>query len=222
MKEIENNIGYRFRDDTLLAEALTHSSYANEHGLGRIACNERLEFLGDTVLSTITAEYLFAITPELPEGELTKRRAALVCEGALARFATELGLGDFLMLGRGEEKGGGRQRPSILADCFEAVVAAVYLDGGMPKARELVLRFIVSDDVAGDARDYKTELQEIVQQNPEERLRYVLTDESGPDHDKLFTFEVHLNSNVIGRGSGRSKKQAEQAAAREALALMGL
>ncbi len=222
MKEIENNIGYRFRDDTLLAEALTHSSYANEHGLGRIACNERLEFLGDTVLSTITAEYLFAITPELPEGELTKRRAALVCEGALARFASELELGDFLMLGRGEEKGGGRQRPSILADCFEAVVAAVYLDGGMPKARELVLRFIVSDDVAGDARDYKTELQEIVQQNPEERLRYVLTDESGPDHDKLFTFEVHLNSNVIGRGSGRSKKQAEQAAAREALALMGL
>lgn len=222
MKEIENNIGYKFRDDTLLAEALTHSSYANEHGLGRIACNERLEFLGDTVLSTITAEYLFAISPELPEGELTKRRAALVCEGALARFATELGLGDFLMLGRGEEKGGGRQRPSILADCFEAVVAAVYLDGGMPEARELVLRFIVSDDVAGDARDYKTELQEIVQQNPEERLRYVLTDESGPDHDKLFTFEVHLNSNVIGRGSGRSKKQAEQAAAREALALMGL
>ena len=222
MKEIENNIGYEFRDDTLLAEALTHSSYANEHGLGRIACNERLEFLGDTVLSTITAEYLFAITPELPEGELTKRRAALVCEGALARFASELELGDFLMLGRGEEKGGGRMRPSILADCFEALVAAVYLDGGMARARELVLRFIAADDNAGDARDYKTELQEIVQQNPEERLHYVLTDESGPDHDKLFTFEVHLNSNVIGRGSGRSKKQAEQAAAREALALMGL
>lgn len=222
MKDIEKNLGHEFKDPALLEEALTHSSYANEHGMGRIACNERLEFLGDTVLSTITADYLFAKRPKLPEGELTKTRAALVCEGSLARFARELHLGDYIMLGHGEEKGGGRERPSILADCFEAVLAAIYLDGGMDCAREFVMRFIPRDDVVDDARDFKTELQEIVQQTPEERLHYVLVDESGPDHDKTFTFEVHLNSNVIGRGTGRSKKQAEQAAAREALALMGL
>lgn len=222
MKEIEKNLGYEFRNPMLLEEALTHSSYANEHGMGRIACNERLEFLGDTVLSTITADYLFAKRPKLPEGELTKTRAALVCEGSLAQFARELHLGDYIMLGHGEEKGGGRERSSILADCFEAVLAAIYLDGGMEHARNFVMRFIPRDDVVDDARDFKTELQEIIQQNPEERLHYVLVEESGPDHDKSFTFEVHLNSNVIGRGTGHSKKQAEQAAAREALALMGL
>ncbi|MEG0750462.1 MAG: ribonuclease III [Oscillospiraceae bacterium] len=223
MREIERNIEYEFRDAALLEEALTHSSYANEHGLGRIACNERLEFLGDSVLSTITSEHLFAQLPKLPEGELTKRRASLVCEGALARYAGEIALGEHIMLGRGEEKGGGSGRPSILADCFEAVIAAIYLDGGYESAKQFVLRFVrAKEAVDGEERDYKTELQEIVQQNPEERLRYVLAGESGPDHDKIFNFEVHLNSNIIGRGVGHSKKQAEQNAAREALELMGL
>ena len=223
MENFEDEIGYSFGEALLLDEALTHSSYANEHGLGRIACNERLEFLGDSVLSVITAEYLFSQQPKLPEGELTKRRAALVCETALATYAGEIGLGDYLKLGRGEAKGGGAARPSILADCFEAVIAAIFLDGGMEPAKCFVLRFIEEhEEISENPRDYKTELQEIIQQNPEERLRYILTEESGPDHDKMFTFEVHLNSNVIGSGSGRSKKQAEQNAAREALKLMGL
>ncbi|MDO4565931.1 MAG: ribonuclease III [Oscillospiraceae bacterium] len=221
MSKIEAGLGYEFKNKARLEQALTHSSYANEHGLGRTACNERLEFLGDSVLSTITSERLFAIRPRLPEGELTKRRAALVCESSLARFAGELDLGSHLLLGRGEEKGGGRERPSILADCFEAVVAAIYLDGGMEAARAFVERFICEDD-ADELRDFKTQLQEIVQQYPEERLSYEMVSESGPDHDKTFACEVRLNSNVIGRGTGRSKKQAEQAAAREALALMGL
>ncbi|MEG0912349.1 MAG: ribonuclease III [Oscillospiraceae bacterium] len=223
MNEFEQIIGYEFGQIGLLEEALTHSSFANEHGLGRIACNERLEFLGDSVLSVIVSEYLFAKRPKLPEGELTKQRAALVCEGALAAYAHEIELGDYMMLGKGEEKGGGADRPSILADCFEAVIASVFLDGGMTPAKHFVMRFIEEHyDYSDTPRDYKTELQEIIQQNPEERVRYVLVDESGPDHEKSFTFEVHLNSNVIGKGSGHSKKQAEQNAASEALHLMGL
>ncbi len=223
MKEIEQKIGYAFGDAGLLDEALTHSSYANEHGMGRIACNERLEFLGDSVLSVIVSEHLFTKQPSLPEGELTKRRAALVCEDALAAYAREIGLGEFIKLGRGEAKGGGANRPSILADGFEALIAAIFLDGGMTPAKFFVMRFIEEhDEQAENPRDYKTELQEIIQQNPEERVRYVLVEESGPDHNKTFTFEVHLNSNVIGRGSGHSKKQAEQNAAKEALSLMGL
>ncbi len=223
MREFERKIGYEFGDEGWLDEALTHSSYANEHGLGRIACNERLEFLGDSVLSVIVSEHLFAKQPKLPEGELTKRRAALVCEGALASYAQEIDLGSYIKLGRGEAKGGGANRPSILADCFEAVIAAIFLDGGMMPANFFVMRFIDQHTEMTDTqRDYKTELQEIIQQNPEERVRYVLVEESGPDHDKTFTFEVLLNSNVIGKGSGHSKKQAEQNAAKEALKLMGL
>lgn len=223
MENFEQTIGYEFGDIELLEEALTHSSYANEHGLGRIACNERLEFLGDSVLSVIVSEYLFSQRPKLPEGELTKRRAALVCESALATYANEIDLGAYIKLGRGEVKGGGGSRPSILADCFEAVIAAIFLDGGMMPAQYFVMRFIEEhDELVEHPRDYKTELQEIIQQNPEERLRYILAEESGPDHDKTFIFEVHLNSNVIGRGAGHSKKQAEQNAAREALKLMGL
>ncbi len=223
MKDFQEAIGYEYRDVSLLDEALTHSSYANEHGLTRIACNERLEFMGDSVLSTVVSEYLFAKRPKLPEGELTKQRAALVCEGALAKYAREINEGEYIKLGHGEEKGGGASRPSILADCFEAIIASIYLDGGFEPAKKFVMRFVLEYDSAMEnARDYKTELQEIIQQNPEERVRYVLVDETGPDHDKLFTFEVRLNSNVIGVGSGHSKKQAEQNAAREALSLMGL
>ncbi len=215
-------IGYTFQNPMLLENALTHSSYANEGKRG-LKSNERLEFLGDSVLGFITAGYLFRHgTGE--EGELTRLRASLVCEKALCVYAKKLGLGEALLLGRGEIRSGGANRPSILADAFEAVIAAVYLDGGYAAAEEFVLPYIkeeLSHCKQPQFKDYKTSLQEIVQQNPEERLEYVLTGESGPDHNKQFTVEVHLNSNVIGHGRGRSKKEAEQQAAREALRLMG-
>ena len=215
-------IGYAFKQPTLLENALTHSSYANEGKRG-LKSNERLEFLGDSVLGFITAGYLFRHgTGE--EGELTRLRASLVCEKALSAYARKIGLGECLLLGRGELRGGGADRPSILADAFEAVIAALYLDGGLQAAEKFILPFIkeeLTNQRRPQFKDYKTALQEIVQQNPEERLEYVLTGESGPDHNKQFTVEVHLNSNVIGNGRGRSKKEAEQQAAREALRLMG-
>lgn len=223
MNPLEKKIGYEFGDYTLLDEALTHSSYANEHGLGRIECNERLEFLGDSVLSVVVSDYLFSGRPKRPEGELTKLRASLVCETALSKFAHEIKLGDSIKLGKGEIKNGGADRASILADCFEALIAAIYLDGGIEPARFFILRFVKRELKKHDSvRDYKTELQEIIQRNPEEKVRYVLVSEDGPDHDKSFTVEVHLNSNVIGTGVGHSKKVAEQNAAQEALELMGL
>ena len=217
-----DKLGYRFRDPRLLEKALTHSSYANEgrHGL---ESNERLEFLGDSVLGFVAAKYLFEKETG-PEGELTKLRAAVVCEKALCSYSRELGLGDYLLLGKGEQLTGGAERPSILADAFEAVIAAMFLDGGLEPVRGFVLRFVekeANNQRKRHFKDYKTTLQEIVQQNPEEKLEYVLTGESGPDHSKQFVVEVHLNSNVIGTGRGRSKKEAEQQAAREALKLMG-
>ncbi len=221
--ELEDKIGYQFKNKNLLLQALTHSSYANEgkkHGRN----NERLEFLGDSVLSVIVAKHLFLKYKDIPEGELTKLRASLVCEKALDVFAQQLGLGEYLRLGKGEEMTGGRNRPSILADAFEAVIAALYLDGGYQAAQKFVLSFIPENlDVksANQLADYKTTLQEIIQQNREEKIEYVLADEKGPDHAKVFTAEVLLNSNVIGVGEGSSKKQAEQNAAREALKLMG-
>ena len=218
MKQLEKNIGYHFRDKTLLKTAVTHSSYANENR-GGLAYNERLEFLGDAVLQLITSEKLFKENPDMPEGRMSKQRAALVCEDALAGYSRTISLGDFMMLGKGEEATGGRNRPSILADAFEAVIGAIFLDGGMDNAKRFVLRFL--DAAHLSLKDYKTLLQEIIQKNPGERLSYVVTGESGPDHDKMFNVEVHLNSNVIGKGTGKSKKQAEQAAAKEALALMG-
>ncbi|MBR7132868.1 MAG: ribonuclease III [Clostridia bacterium] len=223
MKALEQNLRYNFKNKNLLINALTHSSYANEVRNG-ILSNERLEFLGDSVLSVIVADYLYKNFNSMPEGELTKLRAALVCEKSLCEFSKELKLGEFLRLGKGEDKGGGRKRASILADAFEAVLAAMYLDGGMETARKHVMRFILpelehTEDVA--FKDYKTALQEIIQRNPEESVSYVLTDQSGPDHDKVFEVEVHLNSNVIGKGKGKSKKQAEQMAAKQALSLMG-
>ena len=217
-----DKLGYRFRDPRLLEKALTHSSYANEgrHGL---ESNERLEFLGDSVLGFVAAKYLFEKETG-PEGELTKLRAAVVCEKALCSYSRGLGLGDYLLLGKGERLTGGAERPSILADAFEAVIAAMFLDGGLEPVRGFVLRFVekeANNQRKRHFKDYKTTLQEIVQQNPEEKLEYVLTGESGPDHSKQFVVEVHLNSNVIGTGRGRSKKEAEQQAAREALKLMG-
>lgn len=217
-----DRLGYTFRDPSLLEQALTHSSYANE-GKRDLQSNERLEFLGDSVLGMIAAKYLFE-NDNSREGELTKLRASIVCEQALSSYSKELGVGDRLLLGKGERMNGGRERPSILADAFEAILAAIYLDGGMEAAGEFVLPFLVKEIAAQRRRhfkDYKTQLQEIVQQTPEEKLLYVLVGESGPDHSKRFSVEVHLNSNVIGRGWGKSKKEAEQLAAKEALKLMG-
>ena len=215
-------IGYTFQNSQLLENALTHSSYANEGNRG-LKSNERLEFLGDSVLGFITAGYLFENAGG-EEGELTRVRASLVCEKALSSYARKLGLGECLLLGKGEQRGGGAERDSILADAFEAVIAALYLDGGLKVAEEFILPFLkeeLSQRRRPQFRDYKTALQEIVQQNPEERVEYHLKGESGPDHNKRFTVEVLLNSNVIGTGRGRSKKEAEQLAAREALKLMG-
>lgn len=222
ISEFEEIIGYKFNDKNLIFTALSHSSFANENKKQRKS-NERLEFLGDSVLSIIVSDFIFEHYTFLPEGELTKIRASLVCEKALFKFAKEIRLGDFIMLGKGEENTGGRTRPSILADAFEAVIAAIYLDGGMEAAQRHVLRFIPKDF---DPRhyhitDYKTILQEIIQRNPEEMVEYVLKDEKGPDHDKEFTVQVMLNSNVIGEGKGKSKKNAEQMAAKQALDLMG-
>jgi len=223
MKEFQEKINYKFKNEKLLYEALSHSSFANENKKQRRS-NERLEFLGDSVLSIVVSDYLFENFKHLPEGELTKIRASLVCEKSLHAFAGEIDLGKYIMLGKGEEHTGGRKRPSILADAFEAVIAAVYLDGGLESARNHILRFIPDDIKTNGSvgfNDYKTILQEIVQKNPEEKVDYYLTDESGPDHNKAFTVQVKLNTNVIGEGVGKSKKQAEQMAAKEALELMG-
>ncbi|MCQ2451257.1 MAG: ribonuclease III [Clostridia bacterium] len=225
MDLLENSIGYKFNNKNLLKNALYHSSYANEMKNG-ITSNERLEFLGDSVLSLIVSDYIYANFKKMPEGELTRLRAALVCEKALCKYSREINLGDYLMLGKGEDKRGGREKDSILADAFEAVLAAIYLDGGIEPARKHVMRFVLNElknNFEVDfQKDYKTELQEIIQKNPEESVTYILKSESGPDHDKVFTIQVCLNSNVIGEGTGKSKKQAEQMAAKQALSLMGV
>lgn len=227
MKEyslLEQHMSYTFRDKQLLQLALTHSSFANESH-NPAGSYERLEFLGDSLLGFVVADFLYREHADWPEGELTKARAALVCEEACCGFCREMGVGDFLRLSHGEQRNGGRERASILADVFESLTAAIYLDSDYEQARTFVLRFTkpLLHKLRNKApfRDYKTRLQELVQQNPGEKLTYVLTGESGPDHDKHFTVEVHLNSNVIGKGGGHSKKDAEQQAAREALKLMG-
>ena len=224
--ELMDRISYIFADVSYLDAALTHSSYTNElrsRGM-RADSNERLEFLGDSVLSIVVSEHLFTHFKHLPEGELTKIRASLVCEKALFEFSKKIDLGQHLLLGKGEENSGGRERPSIVSDAFEAVIAAIFLDGGMDAAAKYVLSFIPKNLDANSAKalqDYKTMLQEIIQRNPEERVEYVLADQIGPDHDRKFVVNVCLNSNIIGTGEGHSKKQAEQAAAKEALKLMG-
>ena len=222
MEKLEKKLNYTFREPALLSEALNHSSYANEHRAQHISSNERLEFLGDAVLGFVTAEHLYKKHPDLPEGDLTRLRAALVCEDSLHEVAQSLELGRYLKLGRGEEQGGGRRRPSILADATESVFAAVYLDGGMEAASELIHRVLLDkgreEAVEERRRDFKTELQELVQRKSDQVLRYELTGSSGPDHAKEFTFRVTLNGVTVGEGTGRSKKEAEQSAACAALA----
>lgn len=223
---LQNRIGYSFKSQSILKTALTHSSYANEHKNTGIICNERLEFIGDSVLGFICAELLYKKFPTKHEGELSKMRSSLVCESALCNYANSLGLGEFLLLGHGENLAGGRNRPSTLSDAFEALIAAIYLDGGMEKAKEFVLPYLTKA-IENDAvthvfnRDYKTALQEIAQKNPGELIKYTIADESGPDHNKIFTVNVYLNSNLLATGEGKSKKEAEQDAAKKALELMG-
>jgi len=221
MQELEKKLNYTFRDPGLLGEALSHSSYANEHRSAGLRSNERLEFLGDSVLGFVTAEFLFLQHPDLPEGDLTRIRAALVCEQSLYEVARKLDLGRYLKLGRGEEAGGGRERTSILADATEAVFAAVYLDGGIGAASTLIHRVLLDAEkekvVEERRRDYKTVLQELVQRQADQVLTYRMIGEEGPDHDKTFLAEVLLNGTQVGTGSGHSKKEAEQSAAKAAL-----
>ena len=219
MTTLEEKLGYTFQNPALLENALTHSSCANE-SRGKLQSNERLEFLGDSILGMVVADHLYRNHPDLPEGELTRTRAALVCEESLVEVAAELDLGEYLRLGKGEEAGGGRHRPSIQADAVEAVLAAVYLDGGIGSARKIITRYILCREVEGlnSSRDYKTALQELVQRESGQVLKYRLTGEEGPDHDKRFFVEVDLNGAPLGSGKGHSKKEAEQMAAKAAIA----
>ena len=219
IKDLEDAIGYRFRNITLLQNALTHSSYANERWHNSLMSNERLEFLGDAILGMTVARYLYQTFPDRPEGELTRMRADMVCEQTLAKVAAKIELGRHLLLGNGEEQGGGRNRNSILADAVESVIAACYLDGGLEAAQCFIEQFILVEVPVKQLHnaDYKTALQELVQQKKNQVLTYTLVGESGPDHDKKFDVEVKLNGRVIGTGSGSSKKRAEQDAARVAL-----
>ena len=219
MKTLETKLGYQFQNPKLLDHALTHSSYANEHHLGSISSNERLEFLGDSVLGMIVADHLYRTFPDLPEGDLTRIRANLVCEGSLVLVAKEWDLGRYLKLGKGENACGGRSRPSILADAVEAVLAAVFLDGGLEHDRDIIQRFLLDrmEQVNRASRDHKTYLQELVQRKSGQVLSYELIGESGPDHNKTFQMQVLLNGQPIGPGTGHSKKEAEQAAANAAI-----
>jgi ribonuclease-3 len=225
MQELEKKLNYTFRNPALLGEALSHSSYANEHRANHLNSNERLEFLGDSVLGFVTAEFLFTQHPNLPEGDLTRIRAALVCEQSLYEVAKKLELGRYLKLGRGEEAGGGRERTSILADATEAVFAAVYLDGGIAEASALIHRVLLDVEreeiVEERRRDFKTSLQELIQRQADQVLSYRMIGEQGPDHAKIFQAEVLLNGEPLGSGFGRSKKEAEQSAAKAALQTLG-
>ena len=218
LRELEEIIGYKFKNRHYLEQAMTHSSYANEKKLGKLGCNERLEFLGDAVLELISSDFLYGEFPKVPEGELTKKRASLVCEPSLAYCAREFGLPQFLMLGKGEDMTGGRNRDSIVSDATEALLGAIYLDGGFANAKEFVLRFILNDIEHKQLfYDSKTILQEIVQEDGSGPVEYPLIREEGPDHNKSFTVKAVVNGTVCGQGTGHTKKAAEQAAAYEAL-----
>lgn len=217
MKALQERLGYNFKSSALLENALTHSSYANEHRDG-MTSNERLEFLGDSVLGMVVADHLFREHSDMPEGELTRSRAALVCESSLHQVAVSLKLGEYLKLGKGEAAGGGRERPSILADATEAVFAAIFLDGGITQARRTIRQLLLTrEEEQSVNRDYKTILQELVQRESGQQLSYRLVSTTGPDHDKTFSVVVELNGTVIGEGNGRSKKESEQTAARAAI-----
>ena len=212
--ELEKKIGYKFENFDLLVNAMTHSSYANEHHISYTGNNERLEFLGDAVLEVASSEFLFHKYPDLPEGKLTKKRASMVCEPTLALCAREIPLGDYLLLGKGEEATGGRKRDSIVSDAMEALIGAIYLDGGFANAKEFINRFVLKDIENKQLfYDSKTTLQEIVQGQFEEDVRYVLVKEEGPDHNKSFYVEAILGEKVLGQGCGHTKKAAEQQAA---------
>lgn len=218
MNELEKKLGYSFKDISLLNTALSHSSYTNENRKNGEVCNERLEFLGDSILGMVTANYLYKKFPDMPEGQMTKMRSELVCEHSLHRVAQKLGLGEYLRLGKGEEMGGGRTRPSIMADAVEAILAAVYLDGGFEESAKIIKKYILTGVEGGvKNHDYKTTLQEFVQKKNNQVLQYEMVDAIGPDHAKTFTFRVLLNGNPIGEGVGRTKKEAEQNAAKKAL-----
>ena len=230
LSSLEEKIGYKFKNQKLLVEALTHSSYSNEQRSKRInlACNERLEFLGDSVLSIIVSEYLYSHYKDFPEGELTKLRASVVQSSALAGYARRIELGDYLYLGRGEEKSQGRERQSLLENAFEALLAAIYIDAGAEgkaTVKSFLLPLVTNElrgiETQGIRSDYKTELQQLIQQAEGDFLEYATVGESGPDHKKTFEVEARLNSNVIGRGRGKTKREAEQNAAKEALELFG-
>lgn len=217
-EEFQEKIGYRFRNQGLLKQALTHSSFSNEQRMSRLANNERLEFLGDAVLEVTTSEFLYEKYPQYPEGELTRLRASLVCEQTLAFCTRELELGEYLLLGKGEDMTGGRERNSILSDAMEAVIGAIYLDGGFANAKEFIYRFVLNDMEHKQLFfDSKTILQEVVQGHYEDELSYRLIEESGPDHDKKYVVQALIGERSIGRGEGRTKKSAEQEAAYRAL-----
>ena len=219
LTKLEQGLGYTFRNKALLENALTHSSYANENRERHLPDNERLEFLGDSILGFVVAEYLYRNFPDKPEGELTRIRADLVCERNLAEAAATIELGSYLLLGHGEEQGGGRKRDSIVSDAMESVIAASFMDGGFAAAKEIIDRLILSNIPKGRPRnfDYKTAFQELVQRKKDQQIHYELTGESGPDHDKHFEVEVLLNGKAVGQGVGSSKKRAEQAAAEAAI-----
>lgn len=218
LKELEGKLDYQFKNFTWLHKAMRHSSYTNEHHMDRLGCNERLEFLGDAILEMVSSEFLYDEYPNMPEGQLSKMRASLVCEPTLAFDAKELELGKYLLLGKGEERTGGRLRDSIVSDAVEATIGAIYKDGGLEPARRFILRYILNDVEHKQLfHDSKTILQEKVQQVGGSVLEYAIVDEQGPDHDKCFIAEVKLNGKVIGRGKGRTKKAAEQQAAYQAL-----
>ena len=219
IKDLEAAIGYKFKNITLLQNALTHSSYANEQWHDSLKSNERLEFLGDSVLGMVVAEHLYKTFPDRLEGDLTRMRADMVCEASLAKIAERIDLGQYLLLGHGEEQSGGRNRPSILADAVESVLAACFLDGGMDAVRRFIETFVLCNVPQSRLRnvDYKTALQELVQQKKNQQISYRLVGESGPDHNKSFCVEVTLNGTVVGKGTGTSKKRAEQDAARIAM-----
>ena len=220
LKRFQEVIGYEFRQEGLLRQALTHSSFANEKHMKKLSDNERLEFLGDAVLELVSSEFLYLNYPNLPEGKLTKLRASIVCEPTLALCTKEISLGDYLYLGKGEDLTGGRNRKSILSDAMEAVIGAIYLDGGFANAKEFIMKFILTDiDKKQLFYDSKTILQEVVQ-GEHEQLSYVLTEESGPDHDKSFTVEVHIGDKCVRMGKGHTKKAADQEAAYKALLIL--
>lgn len=219
--QLENKIGYSFIDKNIIATAITHSSYANEKKAKKLRYNERIEFLGDSVLSLVISEYLFTKYPNLPEGELTVTRAKIVCESSLSQCAKNIELGRYLLLGKGEELSGGRHKASVLSDAFEALIGAMYIDGGFETAKGFILKYmeqIIKSCVAGKVLyDFKTQLQELIQQNGDQHISYHVINESGPDHNKTFETEVRINNDILGKGSGHSKKESEQNAARNAL-----